>query len=513
MSASTASKRYEGFELLFLLFGSTLFAFCTWAYWSDVSFIDLLLGIESDGNRVLIGKFEKTEGSVRRKGDTEQAFRDSQQEKSLYNRDTIVTGAESTALLKFDDGSELQLGPKTMIRLEFQDRLTFGGIDRAQTIRVVSGKVEGKATSRPILLKTAKETIQILSKEPAKSVQAVNPAPVVPAAPEPVPEAKPEVKTEEPPPPVAAPIEAKKMVLKLLSPTPSMVLAVPLDAKIPEAPLKIRWTSNVPQGSYVIQVKQNQKVLFEKTVQSKSTEESLQFPLAHPGSYEVSIVSPATAASSGAKAQSSFEVGRSYRGISILSPLVAGKENTSNEYTGDVVEALDITLRWQSAAPLKDYKLDFYHSAEDPKPFQSFEVKEPSLLFKKSQVPKGMIFYQISGQHASGFLLTSAREPFRFDFLPPKLKFPPHKAALSRAEVNAEKGEILFTWQKTNFTDYYQFDLSQDPALKQQVKTIKSKENFLSMALSKNGTYYWRVRSFGQGILSPPTPIFQFVIK
>jgi hypothetical protein len=68
-----------------------------------------------------------------------------------------------------------------------------------------------------------------------------------------------------------------------------------------------------------------------------------------------------------------------------------------------------------------------------------------------------------------------------------------------------KENRILFTWQKTNFTDTYEIAIAADSAFKTVLLTRKTAENFFVLTAPKVGTYYWRVESTAGKLKSGPS--------
>ena len=96
-----------------------------------------------------------------------------------------------------------------------------------------------------------------------------------------------------------------------------------------------------------------------------------------------------------------------------------------------------------------------------------------------------------------------------FQFDPPTPVFPADKAQLSVKDLHAKENRILFTWQKTNFTDSYEISISSDPTFQTVLLKRKTTENFFVLKAPKPGSYYWRVISNAGAISSSPSAAAQ----
>ena len=542
-----------------MAFGLILFSGSLYLYAMDVPIARLLFGVGEDSTEQMVGEIGQLKGAVRRKKASHPDFRNIPNQEKLFNYDTIVTGPEGGANLRFNDGSEIELGPKTMIQLEFESNLTFAGFDRATSVNIVSGRVKGKVKSKKLILKSRRKKVEILTQEQPKVIEVAEltikeakevaesealqaPLKVVEEETEsndvdentnvqsegeekevesnevetPTSEEKQEqeikmeetLKTEEKPAPIQKPLQVTVTI-----PKPNQVITLKPIGGEAKHQLIVAWQANISNLNFETALKKNGKTINTQTVAAKGKNTQTKYILDRPGQYSVTIASKENKDHKGIELSVPFELKKTAKAIQLFEPLIAGQETASNLYTGDVLEDFDITLRWTKFDSAKEYVVSFYKERKNRKPILTKKTKNASLTMNKKKIFKGKVFYQVKTQHPNGFLIYSIRKPFRFDFLPPVPKYPKNKAILPHAEIEADKGEILFTWQKTNFTDYYQFEISSQKNFKKPIKKLKTKENFAAIKLRNKGRFWWRVRSFGQGVYSAYTPIFRFQIK
>jgi len=102
---------------------------------------------------------------------------------------------------------------------------------------------------------------------------------------------------------------------------------------------------------------------------------------------------------------------------------------------------------------------------------------------------------------------------FRFDFLPPVLALPKNRSIIGKNELARLKGKILMTWRKTNFTESYQLEISNNPKFSPSVVKTSTKENFFLWKKPPQGKFYWRVRSRAKGRRSAPSLTGEFSIQ
>ena len=89
---------------------------------------------------------------------------------------------------------------------------------------------------------------------------------------------------------------------------------------------------------------------------------------------------------------------------------------------------------------------------------------------------------------------------------------PEDKAVFTRAQLASEGNSILLTWQKTNFTDFYQIEIARDAGFSSIFKRVDLKENFYVLKSPPSGTYYWRVRSSAKSAFSAPSEVYSLSV-
>ena len=541
--------RFEKLEIFLIAFGSLLLVSSTYLYWTQFPLISLIFKLENSQSNEIVGKLKLTQGQVRRKLAKDSAFNKLPVNENLFNYDTVVTGPESEATLEFEDGSEIQLGPRTMVKLEYERFLNFQGINRRTRVQLVSGRVKGKSKvkSANLILQSSSKKLIVSNKENEKILE-VTPISLKEAKERAEQEISKLKVTEEEdltaktsPSELAFETEKTQMPTKEIAEVESIEvektkkkkvrikkpdLMITLNGIKPNSELKptiergkvksltdYQLIANYPKVDYEIELRQGEKIIDQQKIQSSGKRWSMKTPPLSPGSYSLVIEAKQKEFDKQKKIQLSFRVSKNILGIRLNDPLIAGQKTASNTYTGEIVEDFDISLSWDPIETIQSYQVFFFKTKSQPKASLIKKATSEKITFKPSKIFKGKLYYQVSGLTHKGFHVSSVRKAFRFDFLPPVLKFPKDQARLTLSEVKKDKGEVLFTWQKTNFTDYYELTVAKDPSFNKVIHSEKNPGNFSAVKIESQGSYWWRVRSFGQGVYSPYTKPNTFVIK
>jgi hypothetical protein len=126
-----------------------------------------------------IGEIIRPKKIVKKRSGEDSAYGSASQGDPIYVGDTVMTGKDSFTRVNLSDGSVLDLGPDTLVRIEPVRSFSFKGIKRKLKITVEAGAVKAKAkvNSAPIVLESA--TGEVLKE--------IAPPPVVMAPPTPAP--------------------------------------------------------------------------------------------------------------------------------------------------------------------------------------------------------------------------------------------------------------------------------------------------------------------------------------
>src|SRR5262245_26212484 len=100
--------------LALLLIGTSVYLFS-----SGTNLRRLLLGWQDTEGKEPVGLVLESLGETRRKSAQEIEFQQAQSKEVIHNFDTILTGDSGSISLKLKDGSEITLGPRTMVRVVY----------------------------------------------------------------------------------------------------------------------------------------------------------------------------------------------------------------------------------------------------------------------------------------------------------------------------------------------------------------------------------------------------------
>lgn len=507
-----------------------------------------IFGIDDDQSRSQIGQIAQKVGTLRRQLGGDLEFKSVGVMTPVFDQDTLVTGEEASASVQLEDGSTLELGPTTMVKLSYESQFSLEGIARAAKVKVLTGKVTGQAKQRKIIVQTKEKTVAIAknmretvstirrlpsvpqAEEPKAPPPPPPPPPVAVAPPQPVPVAQPTLTpTPTPVPQVVAtptpkpsPLPPAIAKIQFTSPPNGAKFQVPNGSVVAEKPIQFEWTVSPPAAKVLIKIskvnrsgdgKTELQEVFQDLVQANRGKASFRWVAKSPGEYQWGISGEQVERLPGfAKKRMSFKVNREFEAIETLEPLIGGQKLDTNLLRGRQLKNFAIVLRWKPYAQAENYRVWVAKESNSRTPLLQKTVGENEYVFNKDKVYSGRFVYKVSVDLPSGFTVTSKVRPFIFNFLPPILVVPGDKAVFSK-QANLEKGtNILLTWQKTNFTDAYELEIGEDSDFTRIHFRKKMKQNYFIFDPLKPGKYWWRVRSYSKDVLSPPSAAFEVVV-
>ena len=519
LKAHSSGRRFKAWELLLLLLSLIFTSGSALLYVTGYPIRNIIFGLQSDEIDRPIGKVSNAQGSLRRQLRKGTEFKTLPAEETLYNRDTVVTGPDSGATLEIEDGSVIQLGPSTMVRLVFAEDGALGGISRAPVLEVIQGDVTGKAAAAPLRIKSKTGTREI-AKNTQEKITAPKPAPVLKVAKVSLPP-MPTVATLPPPaipvaaPPAAPPVAAAPLPsaepIKMVRQIASQSELGP-SAPTANVPIELAWTGGASKEPVRVVITKNGNTtpLVDEKIDTpedpKAGERTWKGSLNLAGGFQWRLLKEDDSAYTDAKGKpvgGSFMVKPEWKKIAPLKALVGGRESDTNDFEGgDLKRSPAITFRWKSslargAIPAGTLaRVQIWDTASPEKPIFDQRVQGEKVEFSKDRLYLGKLIWNVSIPLAGGFVATTGPQEFQVKFNPPTMVVPEDGAKILRSEINkSSDGSVILTWKKTLFTERYEVEVSDDPAFGKVIWKARVSENYALFKTAKNQVFYWRVRS------------------
>lgn len=239
-----------------------------------------------------------------------------------------------------------------------------------------------------------------------------------------------------------------------------------------------------------------------KTFVGDSGKGETSIPIRVPGKYELMLTTQSKDGFSPAQQKREFFLDSTFRGLKLNEPIIETDSKNQTRFK----------LSWKSVTGVRQYQVDFYNSMNAKKPMKTAKANGASLLLEDLTGLEGQVFWEVTGFLRNGFQIVSDRTPssYRFDLQPPILGSPNPHATVTQQEIQLEENRLLFTWRKSDRAEEYEIQIGGDAQFASMILTRKTSENFFFLKNPRPRTYWWRVRSYAQGmgsLFSPPQKV------
>lgn len=498
-----------GFAVLLITFALYLLA-------SGVSLRSWLLGWQDESGGVPVGEVARIDGEVRRKAADGLEFTKSTASETVYNYDTVITGAGSGTTLRMKDGSEIELGPKTMVRIFYEDTAGITGVKRLAGINVLSGEIKAKDPKASIKVVANGERLD-LTKTPTVKVAAPTLEKIFQR---PLPELEVLRKDMTTPKVVSTPKGPREPQVRIITPMPNAQYRPVAQNFNPKQVIPFQWTQTPKEVPTTVELYYlglartpgvEPRLVLSKTVESGVESRKFNLIVDRPGVYEWRMNLPATELNKAKTLAQTFQVSRFVEMIDLQMPQL---DATSSAFTGKHLDDFNVAFRWKPIPNAEGYTLKVYADPALQRPIYEKEINSNVGEARNDNLIKGSQYFLVQAKLPNGYIATSRVGKIGFDFVPPVLAFPKDASQFQKAQLTKEKNQIVFTWRKTNFTEHYSFQISTSPRFDRVVYEVRPDGNFTVVKKDlPKGIYYWRVRSVGKTTSSDPSKPNRFEIK
>ena len=132
-------------EIFFVAFCVMVFGVSSLLYFNDFSIWRTLNGRDLEAVSLAVGKVSAMTGKPKRRLVRDLDFQELTLGAAVLSQDTLITmdGAELT--VEFQNGSQLELGTESLVRLEVVSELGLSGVQRTIQAEVLQGSMRGRA--------------------------------------------------------------------------------------------------------------------------------------------------------------------------------------------------------------------------------------------------------------------------------------------------------------------------------------------------------------------------------
>lgn len=392
---------------------------------TDIKSLDFSVLISKQTDPLGQVSFMSSSG-LKRKTLEEGYFNNLKMRDSVFNGDIITTDAITRAVIKFQDGGELEIQPQSMVKIDFSVyKEGLLSIAKTPKVEVLTGSVKGTG---------GKKQLEISDLD----------GKVLPSNGEDL--SKPVVK-------VFNNKLSSDKVAKLNLPKRSVAQLPPTQPE-PVAPVAIP-TPPVPNPS----IKNSPESVLPKVEQFQvvKPQPKKQLPPPLPNPMRQVAMEPHKIA-----------------GLSTL------KDNT---YQGEDLRNFFVDLKWEAYPEATGYVLNFYKDVNKSQLW--FSTQTPENHYRLTQIFNGQVFYEVKAVKGSKQIGNSTVQNLNFNYKGPALKNPK-----TNSQLDAESVNYFFTWEKTNFTDKYILEISKDPSFSQKAYRKTVEQNFVQIPLLKGTYYW-----------------------
>ena len=498
---------FKRWEWALIAVSTFVFVVSLYLYMSDVSISARLMGIEDNSKKVEVGFLLTQTTPTKRKSIGSIQYKDIPVKTTLFNKDTLVTEADSTASLQLNDGSIIELGPSTMIQLSFDSRFGLGGISRGAKVDVISGSVEGKNLNSEIRIQAGGDIYDLAEQKKVKIGAARPKVSISDDTAGKVPEgmkdpwlvaAEKEMKSS---PKITYDKPGPSLEFKMLYPQKGATISPPKEAKSVKIPLAFKWTMNRAEDPVMVKIyKMNGakgELIGSVVNRAKTAQRSQTLILPGPGKYrwELDLAHEESFAEQVSRS-ADFAIDSEIIGIKLAKPTTANRSDTS-----------EIKLTWTPYAGTKNYVVGAYRDKEMKQVIWQKKLTQTEFTFDLKSVILGKIdpqvYFNVTGASASGINVKSNLESIEFGFFNTEPVIPTHNENISETKLKNEDKRMIFTWEKKHLASAYAFELATDPNFKQMIRRVGTRENFVLLDPLRPGSYYWRIRVAIVGIWGP----------
>ena len=515
-----ASRKIEktvfGVGVLLILIPSAVFVF-------NIQITERFFGARDVLTQSNIGEIIRPKKIVKKKTGDDSAYGLASQGDPIYVGDTIMTGKDSFTRVNLSDGSVLDLGPETMVRIEPVRSFSFKGIKRKLKITVEAGAVKAKAkvSSAPIVLESATGEVLKEIAPPPVIVATPTPAPVAVVTPTPAPAiagalpgAQPEASVAQGNAPSVAPV--------VVTPTPVAVAAVDEDEFFeavvaaptppPPPPPVAKKTESAIAKFFGVKTEPAVAVS-EPTVKTTSTPGAIS---ATPTPAAVAVTETA-AKTQATPSATPIAIATPAAPVFRFDPEVEDKKTEvapllskavltvkkpvtiqvlSPEHRGILPDSVELedqhfTLSWKDGGiavkPPYTVWID-HHGRLDKK-----VTDQTSLVWNIPLEAEGKIEWWVEADLRDEGKVESKKQSASWTFPTPRLTSPANKLEVPDFYLIGPKRDLTLTWKSSPICEKFEVNVSKTQDFASVVFKTETEKNFQNFSNPASGTYYWRV--------------------
>ncbi len=469
-----------------------------------VLYFDLFANLSENSDRQIFAKTVEVDNDVRQKSDQQLAWAKSSTQDFVRFGDQIFTGEKSNVVLELEDKQRIKIQENSLVKFEQKKniknfKIMFGSmttqVKKGEMIEVVicgeKIKIEAQADDEMKIsnndncvkpeVKLQSEKQKVVIKPKKRQIAAVSKAviekvsgPIVVPAPEPVSLANPTL---------------SKQIYKFVSTEPVK---------------KIEWSAVDHADLYYVKIYDPEN-LKSTIAEFESKNSSFDFQVTDLLEYAFSVEARSLDKQFLSSKESLAKIEIDYAPIKIYNPekIYTFEARTSNQK----MPQINHSIRWAKVKEAAYYQLEVSLDPDFKNIIKTEKTKKSSFDYPLSEA--GKFFYRVKAYSNNKKELTySTRSSYleyikKFDLRAPLL------TAQMKDQVfffqNTQGQFIRLSWQnnQADKAPNYYIELSTTQDFQNTYRKFKSERNYILLSESiPQGLYYWRVRSYGESIVS-----------
>jgi hypothetical protein len=430
-----------------------------------------------------IGEVVNPSRIVRRRGEDDPAFLTIKSGDPVFVGDTIITGKQSSTRINLSDGSVIEVGPESMLKIAPVRTFSFKGIQKKINVTVQAGAIKARVDDEasPIVFQSLKGEV----------LKEIKPAPTPASAPQ-APVTEPLAKTDpllpaqtQAPETAATPAPEEFVTITAAppaefpvappSPTASMAPIAQAPVPAPEAPpAPAAQAQALPPEALTRPEAPRLITDFLSNLKPEPAETPIQQETKQAPQAESPLLS---------------------KYVAPLNP-VPDLEVTPLPATPLISDEADLkeqrfVFKWKDGG--FQVKLPYILKIEHEGQTLKFETDQTEYSWSLPLAAEGKIRWWVEAMLRNGNTVQSKKQDSSWKLPVPVLASPGNGLDLPEFYLKGESHEVLLTWKQMQICSSFELNVSKTADFKEVLFKAVTKRNFHTFPVQKPGRYFWRV--------------------
>ena len=460
----------------------------------NIQFTEKYFGAKDVLSQSPIGEIIRSKKIVRRKAEEDSAYLPIRQGDAVFEGDVIVTGKDSSTRVNLSDGTSLDLGSESMIRIEPVRSFSIKGMMKKIKVTIEAGGVTAKTKINSAPLVLASSGGEVLRELAAAQ----------PVAPDPTPAAAIPAPTSRPIEPTAATI-AKTIILPTSTPTAAIDriveevtinLTPPKTSQAASTPAPVSKPASTPVSTPVSTATSAKPSIPASTsTPVKPVAIAANVPSLIPASLEAlpeeeeEVKEPNTAAPVQEKPLMEKVVLMANKPLKKIEIITA-------PHFGLIADDAEITeqsfkLRWKGGGISVEPPYTVW--IENQKSTISIPTDKTEVIWPLPLEPEGQISWWVEVPLRNGGVVQSKKQTSSWKLPTPVLVSPAVQYRIPDFYLRGEQHVLLLSWKEMPICKSYEVAVSRTRSFDEPLLQEVTQNHFVNFQVPTGGTYFWRV--------------------